>query len=85
MVEDNNVFEFESDDYKWLVIIVKDNKIDGGIFTDLKQISRHIGISDSTLRRRMNEANGENRVKINGFTIVKMPYYKSKRGFSDDI
>lgn len=80
----DKVFGFESDSYRWLVIIVIDNKIDGGIFTDLKQIGRHIGTSESTLRRRLQDMNGTNRIKINGFTIQKMPYYKSKRGFNND-
>jgi hypothetical protein len=80
MDNDNSVFGFESDDYRWIVIIVKDNKINGGIFTDIKQIGRHIGVSDTTIRRRLNEMNGTGRIKVNGFTIQKMPYFKSKRG-----
>jgi hypothetical protein len=80
MDEQNNVLGFESDDYRWLVIIVKDNRIRGGVFTDLKELGNKVGVSDKTIRRRLKEMNGEQRVKINGFTIVKMPYFKSKRG-----
>ncbi len=84
MVEESNVFGFESDDWRWIVIIVKDNKIVGGIFTDLKQIGRHIGVSDTTIRRRLKEMNGTGRIKINGYTIQEMPYFKSKRGPNND-
>lgn len=84
MVEENNVLGFESDDYRWLVIIVKDNKIKGGIFTDIKEVSKRVGLSDTTLRKRMKEANGIGRIKVNGFTITRFPYHKSKRGFNNE-
>lgn len=84
MVEEDKAFGFESDEYRWMVIIVNDNKIDGGIFTDLRQIGRHIGASESTIRRRLKEMNGTGRIKINGFTIQEMPYYKSKRGTKNE-
>lgn len=84
MVEEYKVFDFESDEYRWMVIIVNDNKINGAIFTDLRQIGRHIGVSESTIRRRLKEMNGTGRIKINGFTIQEMPYYKSKRGTKNE-
>lgn len=78
-----NNFDFESDNYKWLVITVEDNIIKGGIFTDLVQIGRHIGTSESTIKRRLSEMNGTRRIKINGYTITRLPYYKSKRGYNN--
>jgi len=84
MVDEKDLLGFISDDYKWLVIIIKDNKIYGGIFTDLKQIGKQIGVSDMTIRRRLKEMNGTRRIKINGYTIQEMPYFKSKRGPTND-
>jgi len=84
MVEEDNVLGFDSDDWRWLVIIIKDNKINGGIFTDIKGMSKKIGVSDKTIRRRLKEMNGTGRIKINGYTIQEMPYFKSKRGPNND-
>lgn len=80
MGDKSDVFNFDSDDYRWLVIKVMNNKIKAGVFTDLKQIGRHIGTSDATIRRRLRDMNGTGRIKVNGFTIQEVPYYKSKRG-----
>lgn len=82
--ESNNVQISESYDYRWLVIIVKNNILGGGIYTDIKEVGRKVGLSDTTIRKRMKEANGLGRIKVNGYTITKFPYYKSKRGFNND-
>lgn len=84
MVDESEVFNFESDDYRWLVIKVINNMITAGVFTDIKQIGRHIGTSDATIRRRLEQMNGTGRIKINGFIIQEVPYYKSKRGPSNE-
>lgn len=84
MVEDNDVLGFKSGDYRWIVIKVKDNIIEGGVFIDKKDIGKRIGVSYSTLKRRLKEMNGLGRIKINGYTIQEMPYFKSKRGPNND-
>jgi hypothetical protein len=71
------------DGYKWVITAIsgglRDNDFYGGVFTDMKYAAECIGVSESTFRRRMNGSIKEG-FEINGFEIIKMPYYKSKRG-----
>jgi benzoyl-CoA reductase/2-hydroxyglutaryl-CoA dehydratase subunit BcrC/BadD/HgdB len=67
--------------YKWVTLKVENNIIDGAVYTDFKEMNRHLGTSDSTIKRKLKASNGLGRIKVNGYTIVKMPYYKSKRGY----
>jgi hypothetical protein len=74
----------KTSDTRWIAIKIEDNKIIGGIFTDIKEIGRRIGTSDATIRRRLKNMNGTGRIRINGYTIQEMPYFKSKRGPNDN-
>jgi len=76
----DTTIEDEPSGYKWVILKIEDNIIKGAVFTDIKGMSKKVGVSDKTIRRRLKEMNGTGRIKINGFTIQEMPYFKSKRG-----
>ena len=66
------------DGYKWLLVWINQEKIERAIFSDLTEICNIIGVSKSTLQRRLREDNYI--VKIKGYQIFKVIYFKSSRG-----
>jgi len=83
MDENRNSFTDEPDGFKWVVSYTGDLNREGIIFTDMKQVSDYVGISESTFTRKLKESE-RNWFSINGTTITRMPYFKSKRGGSYD-
>lgn len=72
-------FEIVPDSFKWLVMYINHETIKRGIFSDLKQVGDIVGVCDATLRSRFKEDN-KDKIDINGYSIFKIPYFKSKRG-----
>lgn len=70
--------EVEPDAYRWVVTYNNMDIIGGGIFTDMKMASDYAGTSEKTFYRRLMEEG--NIFKVNGFNVMRLPYYKSKRG-----
>jgi len=66
------------ENHRWVLLKNGDEENGGAIFTDLSQIVQHVHVSYKTILRRVNEHGGD--FVINGFRIVNLPYYKSKRG-----
>jgi DNA-binding Lrp family transcriptional regulator len=66
----------KSDGHKW--VLLSDDKAKGYIITDVSMIAEFIGVSPSTIRRRI-RSEGEDFI-LKGYRIMSLPYYKSRRG-----
>lgn len=74
----NKTLNDKPDGYKWLLVWISEEKIKREVYSDLTDICNIIGVSKSTLQRRLKEDNYK--VKLKGYQIYKVPYFKSNRG-----
>jgi hypothetical protein len=81
MESDNKILIRKPDGYKWLVMCINKEKIERVIYSDLTDVCEIIGISKSTIQRRLKVSNS---IEENGFQIIKIPYFKSNRGSNID-
>jgi hypothetical protein len=78
MESDNKIKVDSPDGYKWLVMWMNGEVIERAIYSDLQEICNMIGISKSTLQRRLRE--NKNKIQARGVKIIRTPYFKSNRG-----
>ena len=79
-MEDNNGEDKYniSDGFKWVIIYEGPKNFNGGVFTDMKQASDFVGVSESTFKRRSKASDVF--FRIDNYKVLRLPYYKSKRG-----
>lgn len=79
MVAETSIYDDMVDDktYKWVVIYEGSGDFKGGIFADSMQVAKFVGVSDSTIRRKIK--NNEF-FYIDKYRIMKLEYFKSNRG-----
>lgn len=71
-MEDENVVE-----YRWVVLWAGSGEFKGAVFTDSIDACNYINVSYSTFRRKYKN---EIIFTINNYKVIRLPYYKSKRG-----
>ena len=76
----DDVFKLSPDSYKWLIMAINHETIKRGIFSDLKQVGEIVGVHEATLRNRFKTNKNQDRIDINGFSVIKIAYFKSQRG-----
>jgi hypothetical protein len=77
----NDIFNIKPDGFKWLIMAINHETIKRGIFSDLKQVGDIVGVHEATIRNKFKINNEQ--IDINGFSIMKIPYFKSQRGRSE--
>ena len=77
MTVKNKILIREPEGFKWLVMCIINEKIERAVYSDLTDACELIGTSKSTMQRRLRV---NDQVKINGYQVIKIPYFKSNRG-----
>lgn len=65
-----------SDGNKW--VLLNDEQGTGWIITDISMIAEFLNVSPSTVRRRIRNEGDD--FLLNGYRVMSLPYFKSRRG-----